>query len=159
MNDEFVYEANSDEVQCPVCKTTVEPGALDWCPHYLATLCDGVLVFEVDAMRALQQAAENIRSHTSELEADTPERWEAMEAQLPHSDLTHAVIGGEDPLQALLRMDDDVVTLGPCETEGVLGDVSHYHFARSGQQRWTALQRPQLEALEGALARLMEQIG
>ena len=157
MNDEFFDEANSDELQCPVCNAIVEPGGLDWCPHYLATLCDGALIFEVDSMRPLQQTAESIRSHASELEADAPERLEAMQARMSHCELTQVAIGGEDPLQALLRIDDDVVALGPFETEGMLGDASHYYFSQVGQQRWIMLQKPRLEALDAALVRLMEQ--
>ena len=156
MNDESVHVNNVDEPHCPVCSATVEPGALDWCPHYLVTLCDGELILEVDAMRSLQQTAKNIRSYISELEADAPERLEAMQARMPHCELTQVAIGGEDPLQALLRMDGDVVAVGPFETEGMLGDANHYYFSWSGQQRWITLQKPRLEALDAALVRLME---
>lgn len=156
MSEEVTEERSSEGPQCPFCRALIDPGALDWCPHYLCALCDGQLIFEVDALEPLQQAAVRVCSRIAEIEADRPVQLGLMPEQIPDNALAEALMDGEHPLQALLRLDQSVVMVGPFETDGMLGDTSHCYFAPSGHHHWVATQRPRLDALEATLARLLE---
>jgi hypothetical protein len=134
----------------------IDPGALEWCPHYLCALCDGQLIFEADALEPLQQAAVRVCSRIAELEAARPEHLGLMFEQIPDDALAEALTDGEHPLLALLRLDQSVVVVGPLETDGILGDTSHCYFAPSGHHHWVETQKPRLDALEATLARLLE---
>jgi hypothetical protein len=105
------------------------------------------MIFEVDGLRPPLQSAERVLSQIVEVEADGREPLGRLSEQIRDDALAKALVDREHPLQALLRFDQDVVMVGPFETDGMLTDTNHYYFVASGHQPWVTTQKPRLDAL------------
>jgi hypothetical protein len=155
-DEEMSEERDPEDLECPFCKEIILPGALEWCSHYLCSQCDSQLICDDAILLPLQEVSERVDSLVAELDADMPEQLDAILKHSADKPLASAVMGGERPLEALLRLDGDVTASGPFVTEGMLSDSNLYFFTPIGHRQWIKSQKPRIDALEAIVARLVK---
>ena len=59
MTDEAGEDLEDGQERCPVCGLVICPGAMEFCPHYLWSIWDGQLIWEIETAAELKTLAGN----------------------------------------------------------------------------------------------------